>query len=739
MFENSIWITYPERRSSVTFKKTFRFSKNIKSAKISITSMGWYHCFANNKRLDRDVFSPGWTQYDKRVQYQTYRILKFENNELNLSVDVGEGWGGGDHFAWTRPGNFLYFQMSLIYEIELIFEDDSSEIIGSDESVDVYSNHIESSDIYGGETQNIFKKIEYLGKAKRIEINTNIIPQEGERIVTGERIKPKKMFVDPAGNTVIDFGQNFVGYVEVNIKGKKGDVISYTPGEILDKNGIFYNENYRKAKSFFSFVLTGEPDKFIPNFSFMGGRYIKLIDCPKYVKKENFEAVLVHSNLKRTGGFKCGHKLMNRLYKNIIYGQLSNYLDVPTDCPQRDERLGWTADTQVFTSTGAINFDVKRFLNKYLADMRVCQFPNGGIERTIPFACKVDVNNDKIVSTGWADACCVIPWELYLAYGDKSILSKNIEMMEKYIGFLEDYYKKPYIIELPFSFGDWLGMDRIQGAIYQGLTRYDLLSTAHYILDLRILIDSYKQLGIDTLKVENKLNDALKAYQNEFIKDGHLIGNKAHFYDEGEMTCYTQTGLAVTLAWNLCTEKDKKSLAKDLADLIDECGGKMTTGFIGTPCLLKALSENGYKDKAYDLLFFEQFPSWLYSVRMGATTIWEHYDGINENGDVWSKEMNSFNHYAYGSVFYWIYNNSIGINILKPGYKEILIKPLIDKRLGFVDGFYDSKFGRISVKWKCENEKVSYNIRVPKGIKAYIELENGYKTILENGGKVVIE
>ena len=481
MFESSMWVTYPKRKSSVTFKKEFNLKKNVKSAFISITSMGWYHLFINKIRVDKDVFCPGWTEYEKRVQYQEYNITDLiRDNKISLSCDLAEGWGGGDHFAWVKEGTFLYYQMSLIFEIKVSYSDGSKEILNSDESLDCYSNQYINTTIYGGETQDVFAPIEYLGKAKHIDINTKIIPQEGEPIIETERIKPVKMFKDNNGDLLIDFGQNFTGYIEINIKGNKLDKISYTPCEVLDKDGNFYNLNYRSAKSFYSFVLTGEQETLKPKFSFIGGRYIKLIDYPDHITKDNFTGVLVSSKLNKTFDFECGNELVNKLYKNIIYGQLSNYLDVPTDCPQRDERLGWTADAQIFAAIAAVNFDVSRFMNKYINDLKVSQFKDGGINGVVPLPDKYD-NNEYLVGSGWSDACAIIPYEMYLAYGDKERFISCIDMIEKWVKYLLNHCDEHLIPHLPSNWGDWLALDRILDKDWSGSTKYELINTAYFI------------------------------------------------------------------------------------------------------------------------------------------------------------------------------------------------------------------------------------------------------------------
>ena len=714
------WISINSNVSCISFKKNYKLNGKAKRAFIEITSIGWFHCFIDEIQLDKTAFTPGWTDFTKRVQYSTYEFDISKRNEFSLSVMVAEGWGSSDTFMSSfHDGGLSYFPKSINYHIHIEYIDGSIDDFYSDETVDVFTNTIVESSIYNGESQDQFAKEIYIGKAKLVSYDCEIIPQEGEDIIFGERIKAKEIFIDNKGNLLIDFGQNFSGIIEVNIKANNGEKLSFTPCEVLDKDGNFYNENYRKAKSFYSFVLSNKKQKYSPKFSFLGGRYIKLIDYPKNIKKEWFTAVLIHSKLEKTCFFKCGNKKINKLYSNIIYGQLSNYLDVPTDCPQRDERAGWTADAQVFCSTGAINYNVNKFFKKWLRDMKLDQNEDGSIEATIP---KLR-NYIPLVSSGWSDACCVIPYEIYMAYGDISVLKEFVPMMEKWVNYLVNHLDSKKIVKLPFSFGDWLALDKKMSENFSGLTNFDLISTAYLLRDLKYLIFSLNELGIEANKYTHIFEEIKEAYNKNFIKNGHMVGKKATLFSEQtEQTCFSQTGLSMTLAFDLCHEQDKGKLAKDLNDLVNECGGKMTTGFLGTPCLLEALSKNGYEKTAFNLLLQEEFPSWLYSVNKGATTIWEHYDGIKEDGTFWNKAMNSFNHYAYGAVFSWIFSNAAGIKLIKPNYREIEINPLFDKRLESIECEYKSKYGKIISKWSFNNDHYDIKIVVPKGIVAHINL-----------------
>lgn len=705
-----------------SFIKEIAFNKEIKSAKITVTAIGFYYCLVNDKAVTDTLFNPGWTAYEKRVQTQCYDVTNLVNQKTKFEFQLAAGWGGSRHLGWMSHGQLVYTDPCLYFEIEIEYVDGQKEVIKSDESWDVFTNEYEFAEIYDGETVNALYEREFLGKAVIHEYKTKLIPQEGPYVVRGERIPAKELIITPKGERVIDFKQNFAGYVEFKIKGNRGDKLVFTPAEILDKDGNFYNENYRSAKSTFSYVLTGEEQLISARFSWLGGRYIKIIEGPENIDIKNVTAVLVHSDIKRTSYFECGDEKINRLYKNVIYGQLSNYIDVPTDCPQRDERLGWTGDAQAFTKTAAINFDVKDFFKKWINDMIVQQEEDGFVNGVIP-----NIFNYRIISAGWCDASVICPYEIYQAYGDKELLKSQYDLMIRYHNFCKNNCVSPYICYLGPTFGDWLSFDQKDFMRCVGSTDLYLIATAFYCYITDLLAYMSKELGYDNSEFVELGKNIRKAYQQEFIVNGHMKGEKALIKADLDKTCYTQSGIVFTLYFNLCKEEDKPSLLNDLLGLIKECGGVMTTGFLGTPFILYVLSNNGYKKEAYDLLFQEKFPSWLYSVNQGATTMWEHWDGINDKGEIWPKSMNSFNHYAYGAVYGWMFNNSVGINLIRPNYQEIEIKPLIDKRLRYVKGKYLSSYGEIEVEWIVKENEVSYYISIPKGITAHISLEDGFK------------
>ena len=728
------WITAPidTEQAGIAFVRTFDTQKAIKKATLSVSAIGLYAAYINQERVGSDVLAPGWTIYNERVQYQTHDVTALLQKSNTLCIEVGAGWAVGS-IAWGTK--MFADKTALIAALTVTYTDGTREEIVSDTTWDVYTTHILYSDIYHGETVDKTAEIKHLGKAIRSDYQTKLIAQIGELITEHERVAPVSLIRTPKGETVIDFGQEVTGYVEVRIKAARGARIMLHHAEVLDQEGNFYTENLRHAKCESLYVCSGCEDIFKPTFSFQGFRYVRLTEFPTdKIDLDCFRAVVVHSDMKRTGYFRCGNEKINQLYHNVIWGQKGNYLDTPTDCPQRDERLGWTGDAQVFARTAAINFNVKKFFTKWLGEMAIEQRPNGGIPEFIP-RCKKNRGEYVAVATGWADAACIIPWELYLAYGDKKLLAEHYSMMRKWIMYLHYTGPEEFLWLGGDHYGDWLAMDHGEDS-YKGATSTDLIASAFYANSVALLLKAEKALGYDTAKFEERYQKVVAAFRERYIPNGELRQypdlNPNGISDPPNET---QTAYAIVLKFNLCEEKDRQRFADRLAEMIRENGMRMTTGFLGTPYLLHALSENGYNDVAYELLFQEQNPSWLYSVNHGATTVWEHWNGIKEDGSFWSKDMNSFNHYAYGAVYDWIFGKAVGIEPMEnaPAYREITLAPHPDRRLGFADGSIDTQFGTIRSHWYYKDNTVYYEFTIPQGVTAHLTLPSGRTEILKAG------
>jgi len=734
------WISAPTDTGSAAISFIKRFSipvlKKVKKATLSVSSMGLYYLTLNGKKLDDRIFTPGWTSYKERIQYIDYTVTENlkGNNELNITV--APGWAVG-HIGFIGTDKYYSDKTAVIACLNIEYTDGSFDTVLTEKSWDVYTNEVTYSDIFGGETIDKTAQVKFLGKAEIKDIKSELIPQIGEDIKEHERLAPIALIKTPKGERVIDFGQNMAGYVELTLTAPQGSRTVLHHAEVLDSDGNFYNANYRDAKSEMTYISSGKKDIFKPKFSFQGFRYVRLTEYPhEDVELNNFRAIVVHSDIKRTGFYKCGNDKINQLYHNILWGQKSNYIDIPTDCPQRDERLGWTGDAQVFCRTAAINFDVEKFFKKWLGDVAIEQNKLGG---AVPGAAPVAQELPTRISAAWGDVATIAPWQMYLAYGNKENLREVFPMMKNWVDFMHKAGPEEYLWLSGRHFGDWLALDAGEDS-YVGATSTDLIASAFFAYSTHLVVLAGDALGIDVSKYRELYSNVRHRFREYFMKNG-MPKEKLPFTEAPRTDGYieiidamrlgvTQTAISLILHFGLCEDEEKERLVEKLVDLVRENGNHMTTGFVGTPYILHALSENGRYDVAYELLFQESSPSWLYSVCHGATTMWEHWNSIKEDGSFWSTDMNSFNHYAYGAVFDWIFGVSSGIKPKKPGYEEISIAPKPDKRLGFAEAIFDSRHGKIRSFWRYEGDCIYYEFEIPEGTVAYIELPSGkMKTI----------
>jgi len=735
------WISAPLDTGSaaVTFRRDVHTEKKIAKAELCASALGVYAVFLNGARVGKGVLAPGWTSYNTRVQYQTYDVTLMLTGNDRIEIGVGPGWAVG--FIGGGDANHYYSdRMSVIAALTLTYTDGTVETVATDGDWEVYTSHVTSSDIYHGETVDLTAPIELLGHAESADVSVELIPQVGEWITEHERLAPIEVIRTPRGETVVDFGQNMTGYVEFRIKAPRGSRIVVHHAEVLDRDGNFYNENYRKARNENVFVCSGGNDVFKPTYSFQGFRYIRLEEYPfDTVDVNGIRAIVVHSEMRRTGRFICGNEKINQLYHNVIWGQKSNYLDIPTDCPQRDERLGWTGDTQVFCRTGAINYDVEKFFTKWLGDVAIEQSPEGAVAGIVP-TCRA--GEGTYVSAAWGDVACIAPWQIYLAYGNKALLAEHFPMMKKWVDYLHSVGPEEFLWLGGNHYGDWLAMDGDPEKCY-GATAHDLIASAFFAYSTSLLIKAGEVLGKDMSEYRALYANVRKAFRAYFMENGMPKETFPFVFDEKQNSRQekrqrlgmTQTALVLILHFDLCEGNERAALAAKLVEMIRENGMRMTTGFVGTPYLLHVLSDHGYLDVAYALLMQEKNPSWLYSVTHGATTIWEHWNGIREDGTFWDKTMNSFNHYAYGAVFDWIFGVASGIKPMEnaPAYREVAIAPKPDKCLGFVETSIDTRNGTVRMHWYYKGDTVYYEIEIPDGVTAHLTLPSGYTEDLMGG------
>ena len=699
LIQQAQFLTAPRDIGTVVpcFTRRLDLRGPVRRALLQISALGLYQAAIDGVRVGAFVFAPGWTEYGKRLQFQTYDVTSMVAPGSVVTVLVGEGWWGG-RLGWNDQQ--ARRRTALIAALSVEYEDGSREHILTDESWRVLTTPIRFSSIYDGETVDMTAPCEDVGPAAIYPGDTSILlPQEGEEVRETETLAPIAEITTPKGERVLDFGQNLTGYVRLRARGKKGETVELSFAEVLDKDGNFYTENMRSAKNKILLTLSGEGEmEYNPTFSFQGFRYVRLDACPSSMTSEDFAAVVVHSDLLRTGDFACGAKLVNQLYQNILWGQRGNFLDVPTDCPQRDERLGWTGDAQAFAATAAYNYRVDRFFAKWLHDMAASQDEQGRIPHVVPNV----LGPDSCASAAWADACTIIPWQLYLTYGDEQILLDCLDMAKKWVDYMHGAGPEEFLWLEGTHFGDWLGLDAPEGS-YKGSTDEGLIASAYFALSAENLVKMGRALGRDMRAYAELYDNIRAAWQQRYAAEpGRVLGD-------------TQTGYVLALAFDLV--QDKAPFAARLAEKIRENGTHLQTGFVGTPYLLRALSDNGYADLAYDLLLQTDFPSWLYPVTRGATTMWEHWDGLKPDGSMWSADMNSFNHYAYGAVGEWLYTACAGIrpDAANPGFRRIHFAPLPDARLGFARASLATAQGLVSSAWWYEGDSGRYCVPGPAG------------------------
>ncbi|WP_339286557.1 family 78 glycoside hydrolase catalytic domain [Paenibacillus sp. FSL E2-0201] len=709
----------------------FSIPDNVVSARVYATSLGLYRLYINGIPADNTLFNPGWTSYNNRLQYQTYDVTSLIAAGGNaLGCILGNGWYKG-YLAWEGKKDIFGNARAVLIQLHVTLSDGSEHIIVSDEKWRTSTGPLLMSELYHGETYDArlekegwsspgFEDLKWQKTILKDRPKATLVAQENEPTRVIETIKPIAIITTPKGEHVLDMGQNMVGWVRFMVHAEAGTIVTLEHAEVLDREGNFYIGNLRSAKQTVTYVCRGgEEETFEPYLSFQGFRYVKVTGIPQDQLLEQFIGCVIHTDLEQTGKFNCSDELLNQLQHNILWGQKGNFLDIPTDCPQRDERLGWTGDAQVFIRTAAFNMNVVPFFEKWLKDLAADQEEDGRVPHVIP-----DVPAAGYGSAAWGDAAVICPWTLYQCYGDIRVLKTQYPSMKAWVEYIRVQGEDEYLWNTGFHFGDWLGLDAKENS-YVGATLKELIATAFYAYSTELLAKTATVIGKpeDALKYEALHEKIVLAFRQEFVTPN------------GRVASPTQTAYTLALMFDLLEEKDRHRTAKMLADHIEENGVHLTTGFVGTPYLCLVLSRFGYTDLAYQLVLQKEYPSWLYSVIQGATTIWEHWDGIKQDGSFWSDDMNSYNHYAYGAIGDWLYRTAGGIELLEPGYKKIRIQPQIGDHLSWVDASLESVHGTIKVTWKKLNEaSVEMQVLIPSNTTAEVMIPTmKQENILESG------
>ncbi len=730
------WITpvWEDKNLHPYLRKVFAVIGKVKSARAYVTGMGLYELELNGKKVGEERMTPYCNTYDQWVQYQTYDVtgeIKEGNNVVGAML--ANGWAKG-RFGTFGPLNQPYcHDFALLCELRLTMEDGSVKVIATDTDWSCAPSPIIEDTIYDGEIYDSTKELsgwstpEYDASDwdKVTTYDAKVLGRVTDRlsvpVLVKETIKPAELIHTPAGEWVLDMGQNMVGWLRIRIHEKKGTKITITHGEILQDDN-FYRDNLRTAKAEYVYLCDGKDREIEPHTTFYGFRYAKLEGFTEPINPEDFTGCIVYSDLETTGQIETSDPLVNRLFLNALWGQKSNFLDVPTDCPQRDERMGWTGDTEVFAGTASFNMDTYAFYTKFMKDLYEEQkLVDGMVASTIPTFNQNRSSEASFIGGGacaWSDCATVVPWEVYLHFGDKTILERQYVSMKDWVEWIRrrDIQEGDRKLWLEgFQFGDWLALDGpVPGGVFGG-TDNGLLASAYYRLSTNILAKAAKVLGFEEdARFYGELSDQIKkAIQDEF------------FSKNGRSTVATQTAHVVALQFDLVEPEVKDRVVQDLKALLRKNNMHLKTGFIGTPYLCRSLSDHGASDSAYQLFFQEDYPSWLYEVLMGATTIWERWNSVLPDGRISGTDMNSLNHYAYGSIVEWMYRNMCGINPMEeaPGFKKFILKPEVYGKLYHATAWFKSSMGVIISGWKREADgTLTINAVVPFDTEATLYL-----------------
>jgi alpha-L-rhamnosidase len=721
-------------------RTTFAVEGEVKAARAYVTSLGLYEVELNGRRVGDQIFTPGWTSYDTRLQYQTYDVTDLlQPGDNAIGAMLGDGWYRG-YLGWSDRRNVYGERLALLLQLQITYTDGRVQSVGSDASWKAATGPIRMADLYNGEHYDA--RLEKPGWSRAgyddgawtgvglIDHPKDIlIAPGGPPVRKIEEITPVAILHTPAGETVFDMGQNMVGWVRLTVRGAAGTAVTLRHAEVLDGDGNFYTDNLRQAKQTVEYTLKGGGEEvYEPRFTFQGFRYVAVDGLPGEPTTETLTGVVIHSDMTPTGSFEASEPLINQLQHNIVWGQKGNFLDVPTDCPQRDERLGWTGDAQVFARTAAFNMDVAGFFTKWLGDLAADQKPNGSIPFVIP-----DVltrgSDAGGGATGWADAGIVIPWTLYLVYSDTRILENQYESMQAWVGYMQQRAGEDLIWDGDFHFGDWLAYNTNRSDYPGATTDKDLIATAYFAYSTSLLRRIATVLGKedDAARYAALLEDVKEAFRKEYVTaNGRVASN-------------TQTAYALALSFGLMPEGQEAGAARRLAQDVRAFGNHLTTGFLGTPLLSQSLSDHGYVDLAYDLLNQDTYPSWLYPVKMGATTIWERWDGIKPDGSFQDAGMNSFNHYAYGAIGEWLYRVVAGLeaDAAEPGYKHVRIQPQPGGGLTSARAALNTMYGLAGSAWEFVDGQFHLDVTVPPNTHATVRLPHATLAQVTESGQAL--
>jgi len=732
------WITpdWDDRGLHPILYRFFNLPARPIAARAYLCGLGLYHFELNGKKVGDEHFTPYCNAYDRWIQYQTFDITDhLEVGSNRVSVMLGNGWYKGRYGANGGVAEFYGDRFALIGELHITLEDGSEVVVATDSSWRAQPAPVVASDIFDGETYDarIGKAVpspETTFAVRPIELDkSRLEARRSLPVCINEAIKPVALIHTPAGETVLDMGQNMTGWVRFRTNAPEGTPIHLQFGETL-QDGSFFRDNLRTAKAEYTYIADGTEAVVQPYFTFFGFRYVKLSGWAGALDLDDFTGCAVYSQMDLTGEIETSNEKVNQLLRNALWSQKGNFLDIPTDCPQRDERLGWTGDIQVFSGAACFNMDAAAFLAKYAYDLAQEQGKIGGmVPHIVPM-----VNLNKGGSAAWADVATILPWNLYQFYGDLGILAQQFESMRAWVDYIQridDAGGGRRLWTEGEHFGDWLSLDASDPTSRRGGTPHDFIASAFYCYSARLVAQAAALLGQqEQAEAYGQLSAEVKAaIQQEY------------FTATGRLAVPTQTGYVLALFMDLVPDAHRARTQADLVARLKADNAHLRTGFVGTPYLCRVLSASGANDLAYKLLLNEDYPSWLYAVNLGATTIWERWNSLNPDGSISSTGMNSLNHYAYGSIVEWMYRDMCGLNPTArdsgpTGFRHARIAPKPDRSLQWARVRYRSAAGLYTSGWRFDDAgRITIEIAIPFNASAQVVLPGARRGEISLNGR----
>lgn len=711
----------------------------VVKAVLRATALGVFEAFINGASVGDDVLSPGWSSYEWRLRCRSYDVTALVGPSTVIGVELGNGWYRG-RLAWHGLSNLYGDELGFFGQLDIEFADGHVQAVASDTSWQAGPSATTANDLYDGQTIDARRLqagwaepgfapgADWTGVRELAFDGGRLAAPVGPPVVRAAAVRPVDIFSSPSGKTLVDFGQNLVGWLRFSVQGEAGQAITIRHAEVLE-DGELGVRPLRSAKATDTFILSGGRDTFEPTKTFHGFRYAEITGWPGTLTADDLEAVVVHSDLERTGTFECSNDLVNQLHRNIVWGLRGNFLDLPTDCPQRDERLGWTGDIAVFAPTAAYLYDVKGFLQDWLLDLAAEQKAQDGlVPITVPDVLKYCPQPPEFPSPEssalWSEASVWVPWALWEAYGDLGVLETQYDSMASHTRRVEGLLSPAGLWDSGFQFGDWLDPDAAPDQPWAAKADTAVVATACMYRTARLTAQAAGLLGKHDDEAHfNALADRVR---NAFA--GHYVGA------DGTIRSDCTTVYALAIAFDVLQTPELREFAGNrLAELVRDNGYRVSTGFAGTPFITHALTDTGHVDEAYRLLLEEGCPSWLYPVTMGATTVWERWDSMLPDGSINPGEMTSFNHYALGAVADWMHKAIGGIRPLEPGYARVLIQPQPGEGIDWARTSLKTPHGEVRVEWKHDGGEFRLEATVPDGVAADVVLPDGARHTVEGG------